>query len=169
MWIIELPTMNKLLLLLTFLLASCALAQEESSREFAERLRDIIVSRDTAAFSELPCFPSHCVDQDDVDYVFGTDGEESYLVHLLQRTDIKVKVFGPFEYSESSSNSEYVVMYYDPLVVVFDRDGLLSEKDRKELWWNGYVETVVTLDDGEWAFYRTPFYYGAHLPWAEDY
>lgn len=169
MWIVELPAMRKLLLALSLFLVSCALAQEESPRQFAEQLREIIVSNDTAAFRVLPCLPSPCIDQDGVDYIFGVDGEESGLVHLLRRTDIKVKVFGPLKYDASLSESQYVVVYYDPDIVKFDRHGHMSEKDRENLWWNGYVETVVVPHSGEWAFYRTPFYYGAHLPWAEDY
>ena len=169
MWTIELPAMKKLLLPLTLLLAGCTPGQEQSPWEFAERLRAIIASNDTAAFSELPCLPTDCIDQDAIDYVFGTDSDESYLARFLQRNDIEVKVFGPIEYADASRNSEFVVMYYDPEIVLFDSGGHMSEKDRKDLWWNGYVETIVVVKNGEWAFYRTPFYYGAHLPWAEDY
>ena len=83
--------------------------------------------------------------------------------------DIGIKVFGPFTYSEKSNSSNYIFMYYDQALVQFDDSGYLTSKDRQELWWNSYIETVMTFSDGQWKFHRTPFYHGAHSPWSEDY
>ena len=60
-------------------------------------------------------------------------------------------------------------MYYDPKLVKFNDKGYLSESDRQQLWWKGYIETVVHYENGVWGLKDTPFYHGAHLPWAEDY
>ncbi len=53
--------------------------------------------------------------------------------------------------------------------MTLDSDGYLSEEDREAFWWTGYVETRAARKEGEWGFYRTPFYDGAHLPFVEDY
>ncbi len=150
-------------------LTGCAPAEEETASQFTQRLKEVIVAGDTAAFSQLPCFPSDCIGQDELNYVFGSNGEESYLAELLKKPQTKVRVFGPYEYTNTAEGNEYVIIYYDPSLVVFDEAGHLARSERENLWWAGYVETAAIFHKGEWAFNRTPFYYGAHLPWAVDY
>ena len=167
MWGLELPM--KILFLAVILLVGCAQAQDESIEQYANRLQNIIASGDTNSFVALPCFPSKCIDQDDISYIFGEDSGDGFVKKILSQPGVKIKVFGPYKYSGRPDHNEYVLMYYDPNLVEFNSDGYLSPDDREKLWWKGYVETIVTLKGDNWAFYRTPFYYGAHLPWAEDY
>jgi len=159
----------KTLFLAIILLLGCVKAQNESIEQYAGRLQNIIISGDTGSFAALSCFPSECVDKSDIDYVFGKSNSDGSIKSFLSQFDIKIKVFGPYQYSDRPGHNEYLLMYYDPSLVKFNSDGYLSSYDREKLWWKGYVETVVTQKDDKWVFYRTPFYYGAHLPWAEDY
>ena len=152
-----------------FILLSYANTEIESAEEFARELRKIIVNRQVNVLEELPCFPSNCIDDDDIRYIFGSAQKKSFILQFLQREDIGIKVFGPFTYSEKSNGSNYIFMYYDQALVQFDDSGYLTSKDRQELWWNSYIETVMTFSDGQWKFHRTPFYHGAHSPWSEDY
>lgn len=154
-----------------FLLSSgCSYGGDSLSvHDFAVDLRGVITSGQVDKFNQLGCVPTKCIDNDDINYVFGTGGKIGFIKSFLSRPEVEIKTYGPFQYSDDSSSSDYIVMYYDPLLVRFDKNGNLSEEQRREMWWKAYVETVVSLKDGVWYFNRTPFYHGAHLPWAEDY
>lgn len=167
MWSFKLSM--KVLFLSAILLVSCVQAQNESIELYAERLRDIIVGGDKQGLIDLPCFPSKCVSQYDIEYIFGKGDNDAFVKNFLSQPERKIKIFGPYQYSDRPYSNEYLLMYYDPNLVRFNSEGHLSQDDREKLWWKGYVETVITLKDGEWAFYRAPFYNGTHLPWAEDY
>lgn len=166
-------SMKKTYLLSSFLLWSIihcfAYADAESAQQFAERLQGIIVNGEVEKFRKLSCVPTDCVDEADVRYVFGGGDQGGFVKRFLGRSGVDIRVFGPFEYSETLSGDEYILMYYDPAVVDFDAEGYLSQEDREHLWWKGYVETVVSYKDEKWNFVYTPFYHGAHLPWADDY
>lgn len=159
----------RLLILITFLLTSCAQAELKQARKFGEDLKNIVVQNDKEAFLSLPCFPINCVDSDDVDYVFGSSNAESFIKSFLSESSVNLKVFGPYAHDGSSKGASFILMYYKPDLVTFNSAGHLSEVDRKNLWWKGYVETVVHVKDGVWGFKETPFYNGAHLPWTIDY
>ncbi len=137
--------------------------------EFARELRAIIVRGDEAAFRQLPCYPVDCIGNDDLRFVFGTKNEESFIRRFLTSPNVKVRIFGPYTYSDQLPNASYAIMYYDPAVVKFDSEGMLSQQDREELWWKGYIETVVSPVGSRWGFHRTPFYHGVDPPWAEDF
>ena len=169
MWHTKLSALRGFLIGLVLLVSGCASAQDLSLLEFANSLKDTITSRNTTAFRQLPCFPTECIAADEVEYVFGAHGSDSYLIKLLKSPNVRIKVFGPVRYSNAEVTDVYVVVYFDSQLVAFDEAGQMSQEDRKDLWWNGYVETLVTKYNDEWAFYRTPFYFGAHLPWADDY
>ena len=157
------------LILVIFLLSSCAQAEIEQAREFGKYLRCLILNNDRDTFFKLPCFPSDCVDRDDIDYIFGVDEEFGFIHSFLKRSGVKMKVFGPFSYNDSSGGNDFILMYFDPELVKFNDEGNLSESDRQELWWKGYIETVVHCQEDICGFQKTPFYHGAHLPWVEDY
>jgi hypothetical protein len=144
-------------------------AGEEAIGDFALRLRGMIVSGDEAAFRKLGCYPASCVDDDDVAFVFGKKESQATIRRLLSNPAVEVKVFGPFTYSDELKDSSYVVMYYDPEIVKFDPYGRLSQEQRENLWWKGYVETVVSPVGSGWGFHRTPFHNGADPPWLGDY
>ncbi|WP_193162662.1 hypothetical protein [Microbulbifer hainanensis] len=141
----------------------------QSASEFGGHLKNIIVNNNYENFSALPCFPSSCIDSDDINYVFGADNKISFIRSFLRRPGVQIKVFGPFSYNDSNNGSTFIVMYYDPVQVKFNDEGYLSEADREKLWWKGYIETVIHYQDGVWGLQETPFYHGANLPWMEDY
>lgn len=136
---------------------------------YAERVREIIVSGNVSKFQSLPCVPADCIGIDDVEYVFGAEGDESFIRRFLKRPSVEVRVFGPFTREDAFGSSTFSIVYYDPFLVDFNESGHMNPVDRKNQWNKGYVETLVTCKDGECAFHRTPFYYGAHIPWMEDY
>ncbi|MEX1222717.1 MAG: hypothetical protein WEA82_11490 [Idiomarina sp.] len=140
------------------------------AHDFGRKLESIIENNDRKKFLELPCFPSNCIEEDDIDYVFGTNNQPSFIKSFLENPEIEMKVFGPFVYDDNSTKgSNYIVMYYHPKKVKFNDSGHLSETNRERLWWEGYIETVIHCQNELCGFQQTPFYHGAHLPWAEDY
>lgn len=140
-----------------------------TAEEFALELKQIIASGSVKAFKDIPCFPTDCIDNGSVKYVFGAVGETSFIEKLINMKDLKIKVYGPYTYSDDAANQSYSLVYYDPNQVSLNQKGYMDAEVRKNMWWKGYVETVVIMKDGKWAFHYTPFYHGAHLPWAEDY
>jgi len=142
---------------------------QDSAREFALRLRSIIVSGDRTEFRNIGCYPADCIDDDDVTFVFGAGECESYIRKFLSNPAVETRVFGPFTYSNELKDSSYVIMYFDPETVKFDPRGTLSPQQRENLWWTGYIETVISPVGSSWGFHRTPFYHGADPPWLEDY
>lgn len=160
----------KYLFLLIFL-SGCTSANNQTVDEFAKTLKEIISYQKLEKFMEIPCFPSGCEAEANLQYIFGDGKKKSFVLEFMQRRNIKIKIFGPYQYSEDSNYRNYSLMFYDPNIVQFNDNGFLSEADRQDLWWKGYIETVVSVssENGEWGFHRTPFYYGAHIPWSEDY
>lgn len=147
---------------------ACA-SGEETVVEFANRLREIIASGNSKAFRQIACYPSSCIDEEDVRFVFGTVEDKSYIRRLLSDPRTEVKIFGPYTYSDDLKDRSFAIMFYNPGVVRFDAKGELSEEQRTDLWWNGYVETVVSPVGSGWGFHRTPFYHGADPPWSDDF
>ena len=150
-------------------------SDNEAARDFAVFLRRVIVEERTEDFRALPCVPNDCNGKAQTEYVFGQDGRPSVIRALLTQPGIRVKVYGPLsEPSEVSDVEEadqetFVILYYDPAQVVFDQYGHLTVEEREALWWKGYVETRVARQDGVWGFYETPFYYGSHIPFVDEY
>lgn len=142
---------------------------QESVNEFATKLREIIASGDVAQFRALTCYPAYCIDDDDVKFVIGTDTSEAWIRKFLRNPAVRIRVFGPYTYSDELENGSYVVMFYDPEMVFFETDGNLMASQREELWWKGYVETVITRVGSGWGFHRTPFYNGTEPPWMKDF
>jgi len=148
---------------------SCIYSNAKSAQSFGAKLKRIIVENNRQKFMALSCFPVNCIDQGDVNFVFGSNSHPSTIKSFLINPDIKMKVFGPFDYDDHEGNNDYILMYYLPNIVAFEKNGTLSDKSRKDMWWKGYVETVISYHNGQWHFHRTPFYHGAHLPWEKDY
>ncbi len=150
-------------------------SDRETAQDFAADLRSVIVEGRIEAFRALPCVPNDCNGEAQADYVFGQDGRSSVIRTLLSQPGIRVKVYGPLsELSEAADAPEpdtetFVILYYDPAQVVLDQFGHLTVKEREALWWKGYVETRAARRDGVWGFYETPFYFGAHLPFVDEY
>ena len=78
----------RLLILITFLLTSCAQAEIKQAHEFGGHLKTIVIKNDHEAFSSLTCFPANCIDSHDIDYVFGADGVASFIKSFLENPSI---------------------------------------------------------------------------------
>ena len=159
----------KSFILLFFLISFCCQADIKQALEFGSQIKNIVEKNEREAFFRLPCFPADCIDSDDINYVFGEDGNASFIKSFLDKPDVQIKVFGPFASDDLRKGSSFILMYYNPELVTFNVNGLLSERNRENLWWKGYIETVVHCQNGIFGFKETPFYHGAHLPWADDY
>lgn len=141
----------------------------ETVHGFAAVLRNMIVEERRADFRVLPCFPQDCISDAQTEYVFGQGSDVSVIRTLLTKPGIRTKVYGPLSEPESAEAETYVILYYDPVQVTFDQYDRLTVNEREALWWKGYVETRVARKDEAWGFFETPFYYGAHLPFVDDY
>lgn len=165
MFSFKLPTLNVFFSILFMIMVTPVYACEASAKVFAQRVMKIITTGDVDHFMRLNCFPNDCIQSEETEYIFGSSENAGFIVSFLKRDSIKTKVYGPINYNFSGDAREYVVVYFDSELVKFSSGGFLSEQDREELWWKGYVETVITVVDGEWGFSRTPFYYGTEPPW----
>ncbi len=130
---------------------------DQTAGDFAARLRTMIVEKRVDAFQALPCQPAGCIDEQVVEQVFGSDGREGFVRRFLMRPDITVRVYEPFSLEQLMDGSDYLFLYFDPIVARFGERGYLSERDRRTLWRKSYIETRISLDRGEWRFHGSPF------------
>lgn len=160
-------------LILILLLISAGIANggeaQQSAEDFALHVKDIVASRNIEGFRNLPRFPRGQIHEDEINYVFGLDGQEGF-VDFLNEDNVKVKLYGPHS-RERLNNISFTVIYYDPEKVQFNENGYVDRELIGKLWGKGFLEIVITrFDDGcNWGFHRSVFYYGAHAPWVEDY
>ena len=161
----------KILIFLNLLFIS-SLAQADNSNvlEFASSIKHAVKSNSIQKLKELKCYPvqNHCVTEAAIEYIFGKNKSGS-IGTLISNKSTKIKVYGPATYEPKHPNSSYVIVFYNPAVIKFMKNGLLSEKIEKEQWNINLAETVVTIINGEVHFNRTIFYYGTHAPWAGEY
>ena len=145
-------------------------AQDSISVEaHADLIKKIVSTGDVDVFRELKCFPSSCIDEHVVEYVFGKDGKKGEVKKILGLKNLNIKIFGPYTFDDKAKNSSYSIVFYNPSVIKLTSDGYMKAEDQAKLWMVEYVETVVIFRNGMWNFHYTPFYHGAHLPWEEDY
>ena len=153
-----------------FINIGCAYSkQSESAEEFGRRLRQIIIEGDVGSFRQLQCVPQKCIGEDDIRYVFGDIAKPSPIKALLSDPKITIKVFGPYTYEDDYPNGSYALLFYLPEAALFTESGFMTPEARKTQWLRSYTETVISKKNGDWIFHRTPFYFGAHLPWLADY
>lgn len=171
MYCSKLSTIGKTIYIVVFFLFVFPIKGEELSvNEFSCLLKQDIAKGKPKYVQRYDCSPISCLGMDEYEFIFGNGTENSYVSLLMKKPSTKIKTFGPYKDEGGDDTIEtYSIVFYDPEIVAFDKNGLLSELDRERFWWKGYVETIVQKNKNGWSFHRTPFYYGAHLPWAEDY
>lgn len=160
---------SRLIVIFLSFFAGFVYSEDKAIDLFGEDLLNIIRLNQIEKFSKIGCFPQNCVDKGIIEYVFGAGDDAGTIQKILNSPDIKIKIFGPFTYTDEKINQSYIIVFYKPAQVAFDEVDRLSIEDRKALWEKGYVETVVINVNGEWVFHGAPFYFYGQLPWTDDY
>ncbi len=160
----------KIIVVLCLILTSqfswgCSHDKREKVEGFARSLQEIIVNNKVDEFKLTNCFPDSCITNEAINHVFGRD-DPSYIREFLSNDEVRVKIFGPTGVDLDGNSAQFSLVYYDPNVVYFE-SGFMPKDIREERWWDGYIETLILVQDGEVGFYRTPFYHGAHIPFVE--
>ncbi len=134
-------------------------------------LQGIIAAGAVDEFKKIRRFLWGEMDEHETNYVFGLKGEKGS-VEFLGEDATAIRVYGPYSMGVPEYDSHaavYTVVYYDPDKISFNEHGHVDPVLMEKLWGDGYLETQITYSDNQWMFHRTPFFYGAHAPWAEDY
>ena len=160
--------MKKLLLCALFFMGACNVSDQEKVKTFSEDIRWLIASGDRNIFAELPVFPQYSISDDALSYVFG-EGNEPGVGTFISKDKILIKIYGPYFENDNETHSSYSIAYYNPEKLKPDEKGFFSLSEIEKFWGVAFLGTVVTIVDGTVMFHRTPFYYGAHAPWAGDY
>lgn len=151
---------------LSVLLFACAHNSQPLAQQHAEEIRHLIVMNDRAGFSRLEVFPGSSLDDDQLNWVFGRSDVPSEIRELLQRPSVEVGLFGPFEHADDTNGKAYHVLYYDSAVTSLA--ALTAEWGDGEklvtLWGSDFVSTLLVEVEGRMQLYRTPFWYGTHIP-----
>lgn len=169
-----------------FLVFICyELAGENMSNEpietFAKRIQILITSGSTEKLKEERCYPSDCVDDYKIEYLIGSEKKRSIISAFLNRLDLKIKISGPYQFRYFRRNSEksgdiYYITYYDPEIVQFSADNVMTDKKnnvvtgekKTEIWGKVFVETAVSPVESGWGFHYTPFYGETRFPWSVE-
>ena len=161
--------MKSFVLLSLLFFAISAKAENSQVLKFASEIKQLISDKNTNSLKELSCYPdaNYCVSDRTLEYIFKNNNGE--LHSLISSKKLKIKVYGPFTHEEKHPDSSYVILFYNPEIIKFRENGLLSEKAQKEHWNKNLIETVVTVINGKVHLNRTIFYFEAHAPWAGDY
>ncbi len=154
-------------------ISSMSLAEENHSEQitkFSEEIINVFSEKNSEGLNKLECLPKENDDfcEDALVHLYGKK-QPSSLVKLLRKPSVKVKVFGPYTYEEKFHGKSYLIIFYDSEAIDSDKLEMLSSQQIKKRWMKSYAETVVLFLNGKIGFHRTPFYYGAHAPWADDY
>lgn len=167
-------TLRNILLAVVCFVPACATDSQfarQSAEDFALRLQGIIAAGAVDEFKKIRRFPWGEMDEYEANYVFGLEGEKGF-VEFLGKDAAGVRVYGPYSMGVPEYDgyaAVYTVVYYDPDKISFNEHGHIDPVLMEKLWGDGYLETQITYSDNQWMFHRTPFFYGAHAPWAEDY
>lgn len=147
-------------------LFSCTHLSSSPAQQYAEKIRHLIVTNDRERLSQLEVFPGYSMNEDQLDWVFADGGRFPPIREFLLRPNIVVGLVGPFEYAADTGGQAYRVLFYDPSTIGFDALKRMDGYGLEELWGDGYVSTILIEFEGRMQLYRTPFFYGTHLPGA---
>jgi hypothetical protein len=167
MFCAELP-MRMLIFLAAFFIAGCNASESDEVNRFAESTLALIRSGDKTEFAKLPVFPGYKISDDAISMIFGEEGKKG-VGNFLAKIKPAIKIFGPQAMGDSNGYDVYFIVYYDPNEIESNKEGYFDSFEIKKFWGTAYLETIITVVDNKAMFHRTPFYYGAHAPWAEDY
>nr|VFK24168.1 MAG: hypothetical protein BECKMB1821G_GA0114241_100742 [Candidatus Kentron sp. MB]VFK30540.1 MAG: hypothetical protein BECKMB1821I_GA0114274_101624 [Candidatus Kentron sp. MB]VFK75291.1 MAG: hypothetical protein BECKMB1821H_GA0114242_101923 [Candidatus Kentron sp. MB] len=156
------------LLSAVFSAGACHASEREKVENFADEARALISSGNRAAFGKLPVYPRKVVSEEALSYLFGNADNNRPAIFFGGKS-ILTGIYGPYARKDANEHSVYSIIYYDSSVMVRNEKGTFGSDQIREHWGTAFLETAVVVVDGIVMFHRTPFYYGSHAPWAEDY
>ena len=162
---IELP-MKNIIFFIAFFVSACNASEKVKVESFSNDIKQLIAFEKREEFRMLPVFPNMEVSNDALSLIFEVGNG---YVDFFAGRNISIKIYGPYMRSDAEGYSSYSIVYYHPKKIKTDTKGHFKSTEIQKYWGTGYLETIVTIVDGRVMFHRTPFYYGSHAPWAEDY
>ena len=156
-----------LFLVFTLLTFDCDADELTSVTRYSVGLLKILQDKNKEAFKNLQVYPGNEIMDPDVPYFFG-EGDGVGIVGFLQSKGVETKIYGPYG-CEGGNTTCYEIVYYLSGLINPDTKGFFKIGDEEKYWGKGMLSTQVIVKEGQVMFYRTPFYYGAHAPWAGEY
>ena len=154
--------------LILFSVTGCNASEVDKIEGFSNTVLQIMRDQDEVSFKKLSVYPNHEISNDSVSYFFG-DGNKKGTAVFLKKPNVLYKYYGPYKRNDAGGNNSYSIVYYDAQQIKPNGKGFFNPVEIKKAWGTSYFETVVTVVNGLVMFHRTPFHYGSHAPWEDDY
>lgn len=145
---------------------------------FAERLRDILITSDRAAFKEMHMNYRYWSEEaagspDYLNDIFGENSAGLSIPKFLSASGVFISVYeyGYHEFEDSGCPSwKKLVIFYSKLPIGRILD-LYLKKSKKlfDMWKRDFVETHVYRCGDIYRFGGTAFHSHSHVPWVGDY
>ena len=137
-------------------------SDKEKIKAFSDNLIDIIAEENICDLLNIKIYPEeNTITLRTIDYILGNDHNKGF-VDLFRGKDIITEIYGPYE---NDNETYYYLIYHNPKKIIYDSNGNIDAKTRRENWGVNYIETLVTVIDSEVYFYRTPFFFETDSAW----
>ena len=137
---------------------------------FADDVRRLIAKSDVTGFSALPVLPSKNKVSDEVlESIFGPAESISNFQNIMRLPSLEFRVVGPYTREEQWPNATYTIIYYDSENSPFVSENEIPKEVGQANLYKSFLQTEVTVVDGEVRFHRVPFHLGSHHPYVGEY
>ena len=145
-------------------------ATESKVQQFADRLKRIIGDSDIDSFKSLPCSHAPCTDDAALlQTIFAGPSDITRYEQIMGESQLRIRIQGPMTIEPEFSRSSYLVTFYREGASPFDELGEIPTDIGLREFGLSFLQTALTVNDGEVVFHRVPFYVGAHHPYVSDY
>jgi len=160
----------KIILMLLLLLLTFSSQANEKVKIFANKIVSLIASSNIDGFKKLPCYPTNCTNSKYIQAsIFGNGIHQTQFEKILADSNLRIKVISPAAKGNKHLHATYVVVFYSSKYSPFDISGNISiEYGYKELY-SSFLQTSVSIHNGNVGFNQVPFYLESHHPYVEDY
>lgn len=162
--------MKKLAIFILFtMLSSASIATELDSIEvFAASLINIIRTGNVDEFKKIDCVKIPCGDIGK-SLIVGNNDSSNKFKEIMSKDDITFKIFGPYTVEPEYPDATYSIVFYSLSNPPFGSDGGINMDVGYAELYRTFLQTQVTVVDGEILFQRVPFYLEYHHPYVGDY
>lgn len=136
--------------------------------DFALFLIKTVKSSDVSEFQKVGCVKIHC-GEIGIEYIFGENESSKKFNMIMSKEDVTYRIFGPYTVEPEYPGATYSIIFYSPSKSPFDAAGEISMEVGSNELYKSFLQTQVTVVDGEVLFQRVPFYLESHHPYIGDY
>ena len=161
---------NKSSLFAITILFSCVCASETGNKieRFSEYLIEIIRDSKVEEFRKIGCVNISC-GEIGLELIFGENERSEKFKEIMSKKDLAVEIFGPYTVEPEYPDATYSIVFFSLSNSPFNAEGGISKEIGYAELYNSFLQTQVTIINGEIYFQRVPFYIESHHPYAGDY